>query len=443
MANILFVDDDPDFAAAVQPLLQAESHTVQVAGSLQEAREALERGTFDILFVDLLLPDGSGLDLVRDGGPKAVIITGHPSIESAIRAVRGPVVDYLVKPLDKSQLLDSIAAASRTDDDSPAHKRDSADLAEVGEELIGQSPAMHDLLARIRDYGVTDVTVLVTGESGTGKELVARALHEARRGDGSFVALNCGAIPRDLLASELFGHEKGSFTGAAARRKGVFERAGNGTVFLDEIGELPLQQQTALLRVLETRTVQRVGAEKETPVASRVVAATNSDLEKDVKDGKFREDLYYRLNVLAIHVPPLRARGDDIELLARHFLSRYATEHGTPAEFSAEALARLCAYSWPGNVRELKHTVLRAALLNRGRKQVEALPDDFERPPAWASSENGLQPGMSIRDVEKSLIEKTLDHFGGNKKKTAESLGISLKTLYNRLRDYEGSSADR
>jgi DNA-binding NtrC family response regulator len=441
MANILFVDDDPDFTAAVQPLLQAENHSVQVAGTLQEAGEALERGAFDILFVDLLLPDGSGLDLVRDGGPKAVIITGHPSIESAIRAVRGPVVDYLVKPLDKSQLLDSIAAACRADDSPPASNRGAADLADLGEHLIGQSPAMHDLQGRIRDYGVTDVTVLVTGESGTGKELVARALHHARGGDGSFVALNCGAIPRDLLASELFGHEKGSFTGAAARRKGVFERAGSGTVFLDEIGELPLQQQTSLLRVLETRTVQRLGAEKETPVSSRVVAATNSDLEKDVSDGKFREDLYYRLNVLSIHVPPLRDRGGDIELLARHFLSRYATEHGTPAEFSAEALARLSAYFWPGNVRELKHTVLKAALLNRGNKQVEKLPDDFERPPAWTSSASGLQPGMSIRDVEKNLIEKTLDHFGGNKKRTAEALGISLKTLYNRLRDYEDSSA--
>lgn len=441
MANILFVDDDPDFTAAVQPLLQAEHHTVQVAGSLQEARAALERGTFDVLFVDLLLPDGSGLDLVRDGGPKAVIITGHPSIESAIRAVRGPVVDYLVKPLGKSQLLDSIAAAGRADNGPPARNRDAANLAEIGEHLIGQSRAMHDLLARIRDYGVTDVTVLVTGESGTGKELIARALHDARGGDGAFVALNCGAIPRDLLASELFGHEKGSFTGAAARRKGVFERAGDGTVFLDEIGELPLQQQTSLLRVLETRTVQRVGAEKEIPVSSRVVAATNSDLEKDVSEGEFREDLYYRLNVLTIHAPPLRDREGDIELLARHFLSHYATEHGTPADISAEALARLGAYAWPGNVRELKHTVLKAALLNRGRKQVEELPEDFERLPAWASSEDGLRPGMSIRDVEKNLIQKTLDHFSGNKKKTADALGISLKTLYNRLRDYEGSSA--
>lgn len=443
MANILFVDDDPDFTAAVQPLLQAEHHSVEVAGNLREAREALERGTFDILFVDLLLPDGSGLDLVRDSGPKAVIITGHPSIESAIRAVRGPVVDYLVKPLDKSRLLDSIAAASQADHAAPARGADAVGLAQIGERLIGQSPAMHDLLAKVRDYGVTDVTVLVTGESGTGKELVARALHVARGGGGSFVALNCGAIPRDLLASELFGHEKGSFTGAVARRKGVFERAGDGTVFLDEIVELPLQQQTALLRVIETRTVQRVGAEEEIPVSSRVVAATNSDLEKAVADGKFREDLYYRLNVLAIRVPPLRDREGDVALLARHFLSRYAAEHGTPAEFSAEAIAQLNTYYWPGNVRELKHTVLRAAILNRGREQVDMLPEDFERPPAWASSEDTLRPGMSIRDVEKCLIEKTLDHFGGNKRKTAETLGISLKTLYNRLRDYEGSSAER
>lgn len=440
MARLLFVDDDPDFTAATQVLLKAEMHDVQVAGSLKEARDALDSATFDMLFVDLSLPDGSGLELISDDGPKAIIITGHPSIESAIRAVRGKVVDYLVKPLDKSQLIRSIEAAY-TDESEKSSPRSRKNRRPEGDtSIVGESPAIRTLLVNIGDYASTDVTVLVTGESGTGKELVAQALHNARDSSEPFVALNCGAIPQDLISSELFGHEKGSFTGAAAQRKGLFERAGKGTVFLDEIGELPLQQQVALLRVIETRTVQRVGGEKEIPVTPRIVAATNKDLEKEVSEGEFREDLFYRLNVLTLKVPPLRDREGDIELLARHFLTQYAAEHGTPAEFSPEALEKLARYQWPGNVRELKHTVLRAAILNRGRDRVEVLPENFDRPPKWASGADNLRAGMSIRDVEKNLIEKTLEHYDGNKKMTAEALGVSLKTLYNRLREYDDLS---
>jgi DNA-binding NtrC family response regulator len=442
MARLLFVDDDPDFTAATQVLLKAEMHDVQVAGSLKEARDALDSATFDMLFVDLSLPDGSGLELVSDDGPKAIIITGHPSIESAIRAVRGKVVDYLVKPLDKSQLIKSIEAAYTDEGGKPSPRSRTSRRPEGDSSIIGESPAIRTLLVNIGDYASTDVTVLVTGESGTGKELVAQALHNARDSSEPFVALNCGAIPQDLISSELFGHEKGSFTGAAAQRKGLFERAGKGTVFLDEIGELPLQQQVALLRVIETRTVQRVGGEKEIPVTPRIVAATNKDLEKQVSDGEFREDLFYRLNVLTLKVPPLRDREGDVELLARHFLAQYAAEHGTPEEFFPEALDKLARYQWPGNVRELKHTVLRAAILNRGRDRIEVLPENFDRPPKWASGADNLRAGMSIRDVEKNLIEKTLEHYDGNKKMTAEALGVSLKTLYNRLREYDDLSTN-
>lgn len=442
MAHVLFVDDDPDFTAATKVLLKAEMHEVQVAGSLKEARDALDRTNFDMLFVDLSLPDGSGLELVSDDGPKAVIITGHPSMESAISAVRGRVVDYLVKPLDKSQLIRSIKAAQPDDIERPLVRERAGQREESYSNIVGESAAIRALQVRIGDYASTDITVLVSGESGTGKELVAQALHKARNSDAPFVALNCGAIPQELVASELFGHEKGSFTGAAAMRKGIFERAGKGTVFLDEIGELPLQQQVALLRVIETRTVQRVGGEKEIPVAPRIIAATNKDLEKEVSDGNFREDLFYRLNVLTIKVPPLRDREGDIEVLACHFLENYAKDHGTPTRFSSETLDKLTRYHWPGNVRELKHTVLRAAILNRGREIIDELPENFDRPPKWTTSSDNLRAGMSIRDVEKSLIEKTLDHFDGNKKLTAEALGVSLKTLYNRLREYGDSSAD-
>jgi DNA-binding NtrC family response regulator len=386
-----------------------------------------------MLFVDLSLPDGSGLELIRDDGPKAVIITGHPSIESAIRAVRGRVVDYLVKPLDKNQLIKSIESAAL---DKPSRRAPSIDSIRPAN-MVGESRAMTSLIKSITEYGPTDVTILISGESGTGKDLVAQALHNAWNADANFVPVNCGAIPRELVASELFGHEKGSFTGAGAKRVGIFERAKHGTVFLDEIGELPLDQQVSLLRVLETGSMVRVGGEKEIPMTARIIAATNKDLEKEVSEGKFREDLFFRLMVLPIHVAPLREREGDITLLANYFLELYAKEHGTPSRFTPGVLAKLESYHWPGNVRELKHAVLRAAILNRGKDKVDALPDNFDRPPKWSDDAQSLRAGMSIRDVEKTLIEKTLEHFDGNKKLTAEALGISLKTLYNRLCEYE------
>ncbi len=433
MARILLVDDDADFTSATQTLLRAEDHDVSTVGTLAEATGALRREAFDMLFVDLALPDGSGLELISDEGPRAVIITGHPSVESAIRAVRGRVVDYLVKPLDKSQLIKSVESATL---EKSGRKTPTARSVRPAN-MIGESEAMKSLMKTITEYGPTDVTVLITGESGTGKDLVAQALHNAYNADARFVPVNCGAIPRELVASELFGHEKGSFTGAAAKRVGIFERAKSGTVFLDEIGELPLDQQVALLRVMETGTMLRVGGEKEIPMTARIIAATNKDLEKEVSEGKFREDLFFRLMVLPIHVVPLRERQSDIPLLANYFLDLYSKEHGTPTTFGPRVLAKLESYHWPGNVRELKHTVLRAAILNRGRDKVEVLPDNFDRPPKWSDDTHSLRAGMSIKDVEKTLIEKTLEHFDGNKKLTAEALGISLKTLYNRLCEYD------
>jgi DNA-binding NtrC family response regulator len=437
MARILLVDDDSDFTAATQTLLQAEAHDVETVGTLAEAAGVLNRETFDMLFVDLALPDGSGLELIQDDGPKAVIITGHPSMESAIRAVRGRVVDYLVKPLDKSQLIRSIESVATETVDVRKPSYESTRPAN----MIGESPVMKALFKSIAEYGPTDVTVLVSGESGTGKDLVAQALHNTYNADAPFVPVNCGAIPRELVASELFGHEKGSFTGAAAKRVGVFERAKRGTVFLDEIGELPLDQQVALLRVMETHTMLRVGGEREIPMTARIIAATNKDLEKAVSEGKFREDLFFRLMVLPIHVPPLRDRDGDVTLLANYYLAQYSREHGTPAEFAPHILTKLERYHWPGNVRELKHTVLRAAILNRGKERIDSLPDNFDHPPKWSDDTNSLRAGMSIREVEKTLIEKTLEHFDGNKKLTAEALGISLKTLYNRLCEYDEDNA--
>jgi DNA-binding NtrC family response regulator len=436
MAKLLLVDDDSDFTSATRLLLQAEGHTVYVAASLEEARKSLAKEQPDLLFVDLALPDGSGLELIDDNGPKTVIITGHPSVESAVRAVRGPVIDYLVKPLDKAQLMASIGEAeprSKAKRKRPTNPTRTANI-------IGESEPIKALLRNIAEFGPTDATVLITGESGTGKDLVARALHDVRSSDEKFVAVNCGAIPKELIGSELFGHEKGSFTGAAAKRVGIFERAKNGTVFLDEVGELPPDQQVALLRVLESNVINRVGGEADVPVSARVIAATNKNLEKAVGDGSFREDLFFRLMVLPVHVPPLRERPGDIELLANYFLEQYAGEHGAPLTFAPEVMQKLNLYHWPGNVRELKHAVLRAAILNRGRDSIDEVPADFDRPLSWSNDSDSLRPGMSIRDVERKLIEKTLQHFDQNKKLTAEALGISLKTLYNRLSEYEESS---
>jgi DNA-binding NtrC family response regulator len=435
MAKLLLVDDDSDFTSATRLLLQAEGHTVYVAASLEEARKSLAKEQPDLLFVDLALPDGSGLELIDDNGPKTVIITGHPSVESAVRALRGPVIDYIVKPHDKAQLIANIGEAEPR---RKAKRKRPTNIARTAN-IIGESEPIKTLLGNIAEFGPTDATVLITGESGTGKDLVARALHDVRNSDEKFVAVNCGAIPKELIGSELFGHEKGSFTGAAAKRVGIFERAKNGTVFLDEVGELPPDQQVALLRVLESNVINRVGGEADVPVSARVIAATNKNLEKAVGDGSFREDLFFRLMVLPVHVPPLRERPGDIELLANYFLEQCAGEHGAPLTFAPEVMQKLNLYHWPGNVRELKHAVLRAAILNRGRDSIDEVPADFDRPLSWSNDSDSLRPGMSIRDVERKLIEKTLQHFDQNKKLTAEALGISLKTLYNRLCEYEES----
>jgi two-component system response regulator HydG len=437
MARILLVDDDASFATATKTLLEADRHSISTAASVKEASKKLSENEYDLLLVDLALPDGSGLELVRDQGPNTVVITGHPSIESAVRAIRGPVVDYLIKPLDRETLGRSVDRATKSQPSGRKSGTDTTDKLAI----VGDSPGMRRLKDQIAEFGPIDVTVLVTGESGTGKELVAEALAAEYEARGEFVPVNCGAIPQELIASELFGHEKGAFTGATTLRHGVFERAKSGTVLLDEIAELPLEQQVALLRVLETRKVQRVGGGREIPVNSRVIAATNKDLKKLVADGEFREDLYFRLAVVPIHIPPLRERRGDIPLLAEHFLKRYHEQYGSPIAISDEALTRLEAFSWPGNVRELKHVLLRSALLNRDENTIEKLPEGFEQLSNWQNDEAQLQPGVSISDVEKALIFKTLKHFGGKRKETAEALGISSKTLYNRLREY-GTETD-
>jgi DNA-binding NtrC family response regulator len=417
-------------------LLQAQGHDVATANSLGTARSQLGDGMPDVLLLDLILPDGNGLELLDElsgrGPRKIVLITGHPGIKAHIASLSGPAVSYLTKPIDARDL----AAAVHTGDEE-------APIAESGNHfglLVGEHESMRAVYAQIERVARTDTPVLVVGETGTGKELVATAIHRASGRAGQFVPVNCGSLTGELAASELFGHEKGSFTGAVRRHAGAFKRADGGTLFLDELVEMPINLQPHFLRAIETGIVQPVGSEQDEATAARIVAATNRDPEKAIAGNFLRQDLYFRLSVFPISVPPLRTRRTDIPLLVRHFLSALRRD-GPQRAFSDESMRRLEAYSWPGNVRELKHVVQRTLIMcDPGTAELE-LPAHFDSPFAGRATQQGIEAGRTIRDVERELIELTLAHFDGDKKAAAETLGISLNTLYNRLNAYrEGES---
>jgi DNA-binding NtrC family response regulator len=430
MARVLLVDDDIDSLSAASDLLQSHGHDVATANSLATARLQLGDGMPDVLLLDLILPDGNGLELLdelSDRGPrKIVLITGHPGIKAHIANLSGPAVSFLTKPIDARDL----AAAVRTgDDETPIETGNHYGL------LVGEHETMRAVYEKIERVARTDTPVLVVGETGTGKELVATAIHRESGRTGQFVALNCGSLSGELAASELFGHEKGSFTGAVRRHVGAFKRADAGTLFLDELVEMPISLQPHFLRAVETGTVQPVGSEEEEATAARIVAATNRDPEKAVADNLLRQDLYFRLNVFPIFMPPLRARRTDIPLLVRYFLNELRRDDAERT-FDDESIARLTAYHWPGNVRELKHVVQRTLIMCDADSAKLELPEHFDSPFAGRAMQQGLEAGRTIRDVERELIELTLAHFDGDKKAAAETLGISLNTLYNRLNAY-------
>lgn len=436
MARILLVDDEPDFVAAAEAILATHKHDVSSADTLEQARACLTSAVPDVLLLDLMLPDGNGLELLEELGDsglrRVVLITGHPGIKSHIKNLSGPSVSYLTKPIDGNDLIKLLK-------DIEADERDAAATEELPPHfglIVGEHEKMHALYEHIEKVGRTDTPVLIAGETGTGKELVAESIHRASRRSGEFVAVNCGSLSRDLAGSELFGHEKGSFTGAVKRHTGFFRRAHEGTLFLDELTEMPLDLQPNFLRVLETGKVLAVGGDKETGVDVRVVSATNRKPEQAIADKVLREDLYFRLSVFPIHVPPLRERARDVPLLVDHFL-RELRSTGDERSFSDEALTRLKAYRWPGNVRELRHVVQRAFIMADADAERIDLPERFDSPFGTADAQRGLEAGRSIRDVERELIERTLAHLEGDKKAAAETLGISLNTLYNRLNSYE------
>jgi DNA-binding NtrC family response regulator len=442
--RILVVDDEPDAAETMGAILREDGYQVDVVANAEEALDRFGVESYHLLLTDLFLPGKSGVDLTREVHDKCpataiVLITGHATVKTAVAALKRGASDYIRKPVNPVKLRERIAKLIETRPEYLPNKFRFGKSSEQNfEGMFARSRVMHNVFEKIRLASASDATVLVTGESGTGKELVARAIHHlSERRAGPFIAVHTGAIPRDLIASELFGHERGSFTGATDRKEGKFELADTGTVFLDEISTMDERTQINLLRVLETFAFTRIGGKKEKQVNVRVVAATNKDLLEMVQANIFREDLYYRLNILNIYLPPLRERNEDIPLLAAKFLEHFATQYKKPVEvIPAETQRLLEGYHWPGNVRELRNIMEQAVLLARGRSlDPELLPQMIHK--AGPIEETIRIPlGSTMKEAEKEIILRTLEAQNGNKKITAEVLGISRRSLYNKLAEY-------
>lgn len=448
-ARLLIAEDDPDMRDLLQEVLEEAGYETIAVADGRAALAHIERGReqIDLVITDVQMPGVKGGELlakVRENRPEVpvVVITAFGSVEQAVEMVKAGAFQYLTKPFQTGELLGTIGQAL----EQTAPQREQARLRRESPatplRIIGASRPMQELFDLIHRAGRSQSTVLITGESGTGKELVARALHEASNRRGAFVPVNCAAIPTDLIESELFGHTGQAFTGARQARGGLFEAAEGGTVFLDEIGELPLTVQPKLLRALQEGTVRSVGADRERKVTVRTVAATNRDLESDVRDNRFREDLYWRLNVIHLHVPPLRERPFDIPLLVEHFLQKAAEANdAAPLGMSPEALAVLTAYPFPGNVRELENTIERAVAFARG---AIITPDDLPARVRTSGQTAALIARSSARrltldELEREYILETLRQTGGNKSRAAELLGLDRKTLYRKLDEYRAA----
>lgn len=439
MKTILLVDDDTEFTEVVCTIVEFLGHEILTAGNLKEARHWLTQERFDHVLLDFMLPDGSGIHLIDtlnelDNTPRITLITGHPSVKGIVQNMTGPDIDYLIKPINREEIEKAISGKR----EKPQKKEKTSTVVKHFGGLIGESQTMQELYKMIARVSKTNANVMLLGESGVGKEVVASAIHAASEADGEYIASNCGAFSKELIGSELFGHEKGAFTGAVARKEGVFERAINGTLFLDEVTEMPIDMQPNLLRVLENKKVTRVGGTKELPVNCRVISATNRSTEEIAESKIMREDIYFRLAVFPINIPPLRERKEDIPLLAQAFIDQLNEENGSNYTWSQEQLDFLANYDWPGNVRELRHFVHRAAIMSDPESTAIELPKTIASPFAknQTTSNNKLSAGRTIDDVEKELIYATLEKVDGNKTMAAEMLGISTKTLYNRLHAY-------
>lgn len=486
MTHALIVDDDIDSVATLQELIASEKFTVSVAHTLRDARRHIALQQPDVVLLDLQLPDGNGMELFADpqlvANSEVVLITGHASLDTSIQALRLGAADYLVKPINIRQLQGVLSRIMKPAALQAEVADLNANLANSGHFglLWGRTPPMQRIYEQISRVAGTSVSVFINGESGTGKELVAQTVHDlSRRRKKPFLAVNCGAISPNLIESEIFGHEKGAFTGADKQHEGFFERASGGTLFLDELTEMPLELQVKLLRVLETGRFMRVGSTTTLDADVRVIAASNRPLLQAVQAGKLREDLLYRLNVFPIEMPPLRDRLDDVPLLAEHFLKAIAAKEGKNKRFTPRALAQLQTYHWPGNVRELRNAVQRAyvmavadvvdeqwlpradpahevvstmsastgtfAAASPALGSQSAAPMAAPVPAPAAAEQTGpsvvMPLGSSMAQVEKAFILATLQHYKHHKEQTAAVLGISLKTLYNRLKEYAAEDA--
>jgi two-component system, NtrC family, response regulator HydG len=452
-ATVLVVDDDRANLESVARIFQLEGLTPLTASDGGAALELLRRPEVAVLLTDLMMPGMDGQELLATARAlrpdvEVVLMTAYGTVEAAVNAMKDGAYDFLTKPLKRHALVKTVQKALERHAllaENQALKARLADLgAPGGRTLVGQSPAFRSLLDIIRQAAPSSATVLLLGESGTGKELAARALHElSPRAGGPFVPVNCGAFPETLLEAELFGVEKGAFTGATARRQGRFERAHGGTLFLDEVGEMPLGAQVKLLRALQESEIERLGGTQTVPIDVRVVAATSKDLGHEVAEGRFREDLFYRLNVVEIRLPPLSWRREDIPLLADHFLRRFAAKNGkTVRGFTPEAVAALEDYAWPGNVRELEHAVERAVVLARGEVlEVADLPESVRKGPRGAAGHVVIPIGTPLEEVERRVLHETLRHTGGDKTMAARLLGIAARTIYRKL-ERDGARRD-
>jgi two-component system, NtrC family, response regulator AtoC len=444
MAHALIVDDDKDVVDWLQEVARGEGFTIARAHTLREARIELDRQRPDVLLTDLRLPDGQGIDILPEltepDATEVIVVTGHASLDSAVAALRAGANDYLVKPADLERVQAVLRRAKKA---SVLHQEVNSlrsELRQLGRfgKIFGSSPSMQALYDQLSRVAPTNATVFLLGESGTGKELAAQTVHDlSRRRRAVFLPLNCGAVAPQLIESELFGHERGSFTGADRQHKGFFEQAHGGTLFLDEVTEMPMELQVKLLRVLETGVFMRVGGTQQLASDVRVIAASNRDPQAAVAESRLREDLYHRLNVFPIQVPALRDRGTDIEQLAQYFLDQLNHDEETQKTFAPSAVTELYQHRWPGNVRELRNHVHRAYIM--ADNIIEPQHSDLaslKKETSVESTAVDVRLGMSLGAVEQRFILATLAHCGHVKRRAADMLGISLKTLYNRLELY-------
>lgn len=436
--DVLLVDDDAEFRGLVASRFRGSNFRLYDAASAAEALAQLERREFDVVIMDMVLPDGNGVDVlerVKREHPdcEVLLLTGQATVESAVRAMKAGAYDYLTKPFPFKELEAVIEKAyeKRKLQKENLQLRSLLWRTEVQQEMIGQSPAMQEVFRLIERAGPSDKAILIQGESGTGKELVARALHRcSRRADKPLVVVNCAALPETLLESELFGHERGAFTGAVAAKPGLFEIADGGTLFIDEIGELPGPLQAKLLRVLEDGSLRRIGSVKERRVDVRLLAATNRNMAEEVKAGRFREDLYYRINVMSLELPPLRERREDIPLLIQHFL-------GPEWQVDPAAMECLLHYDWPGNIRQLSNALERAKILaDEHTIRVSDLPRDVQAVIRSSAPARINYDTDNLAALERAKIIEVLQREGGNKSRAARALGIDRRKLYRLVEKY-------